>query len=230
MSCELTILMPCLNEEKTLEKCIKKAEKFLIDNNINGEILIADNNSHDNSREIALKNGTRLIIVEKKGYGCALRAGIKNANGRFIIVGDADDSYDFLKMESFIEKFSEGYELVMGNRFKGEIEKGAMPFMNRYIGNPILSYIGKRMYKCSINDFHCGLRGFNRESILNLNLECDGMEFASEMIIKAQINKLKMTEVPINLYKDGRNSKSNLRPLRDGIRHLKILFNYRKAL
>ena len=171
MSCELTILMPCLNEEKTLEKCIKKAEKFLIDNNINGEILIADNNSHDNSREIALKNGTRLIIVEKKGYGCALRAGIKNANGRFIIVGDADDSYDFLKMESFIEKFSEGYELVMGNRFKGEIEKGAMPFMNRYIGTPILSYRGKRMYKCSINDFHCGLRGFNRESILNLNLE-----------------------------------------------------------
>lgn len=230
MNCELTILIPCLNEEKTLEKCIKKAEKFLCDNNINGEILIADNNSVDNSREIALRNGTRLIVVKEKGYGCALREGIKNANGKFIIMGDADDSYDFLNMESFIEKLREGYELVMGNRFKGKIEKGAMPFMNRYIGNPILSYIGKRLYKCSINDFHCGLRGFKRESILNLNLECDGMEFASEMIVKAQINNLKMTEVPINLYKDGRNSKSNLRPIRDGIRHLKILFNYRKML
>ena len=171
---ELTILMPCLNEEETLEKCIKKAKKFLKRSNINGEILIADNGSTDNSIEIAKRNKARVINVKTKGYGSALIAGTKEAYGKYVIMGDSDDSYDFLHLEAFVEKLREGYDLVMGNRFLGGIEDGAMPFSHRYIGNPFLSFLGRLFYKSKIGDFHCGLRGYNREKMLNLNLKCQG--------------------------------------------------------
>ena len=190
---ELTILMPCLNEEETLEVCIKKAKKFLKKNKVSGEILIADNGSTDKSVSIALKNGARVINVKEKGYGSALIAGTKNAYGKYIIMGDSDDSYDFLNLEKFLDKLREGYDLVMGNRFAGGIEKGAMPFSHRYIGVPILSLIGRVFFHSKIYDFHCGLRGYNKKSILKLNLNCTGMEYASEMIVKSEINDLKIT-------------------------------------
>lgn len=223
---ELTILMPCLNEEKTLETCIKKAKTFLKNNNINGEILISDNGSTDNSVKIAKKLKARVVTVSEKGYGSALICGCENANGKYVIMGDSDDSYDFLHLELFMEKLREGYDLVMGNRFKGGIERGAMPFSHKYIGNPVLSFLGRILYKSKIGDFHCGLRGYNRKKILELNLECLGMEYASEMVVKAELNNYKIAEVPTTLKKDGRNCKPHLRTVHDGIRHLKfLLFN-----
>ena len=220
---ELTILMPCLNEERTLEICIKKAFKYLKDNHLKGEVLIADNGSTDNSVKIAKKNKARVIHVLEKGYGSALISGIKESYGKYIIMGDCDDSYDFSNLKEFVSKLRDGYDLVMGNRFKGGIEKGAMPFLHRYIGNPILSFLGRLFYHSKIKDFHCGLRGFNKETILNLNLQCPGMEFASEMVVKAEINNLKITEVPTTLKKDGRNRKPHLNTFKDGFRHLKFL-------
>ena len=220
---ELTILMPCLNEERTIEACIKKANKFLEKSKINGEVLIADNGSDDNSISIALKNNARVIKVEEKGYGSALISGIKEAYGKYVIMGDCDDSYDFLHLDEFVLKLREGYDLVMGDRFKGGIEKGAMPPLHRYIGNPVLSFIGRLFYGSKVRDFHCGLRGFNKEKILSLNLQCLGMEFASEMVVKAELNKLKITQVPTTLKKDGRNRKPHLNSFRDGYRHLCFL-------
>lgn len=220
---ELTILMPCLNEEETLEKCIKKAKKFLKRSNINGEILIADNGSTDNSIEIAKRNKARVINVKTKGYGSALIAGTKEAYGKYVIMGDSDDSYDFLNLDPFVKKLRDGYDLVMGNRFLGGIEDGAMPFSHRYIGNPFLSFLGRLFYKSKIGDFHCGLRGYNREKLLNLNLKCQGMEYASEMVVKAELKKFKITEVPTTLKKDGRSRKPHLNTIRDGFRHLKFL-------
>lgn len=220
---ELTILMPCLNEEETLEKCIKKAKKFLERNNIKGEILIADNGSTDKSIAIAKKNKARVVNVETKGYGSALITGTKEAYGKYVIMGDSDDSYDFLNLESFVEKLREGYDLVIGNRFAGGIEKGAMPFLHKYIGNPVLSFLGRLFYNSKIKDFHCGLRGYNKERILDLNLKCEGMEYASEMIVKAELRNLKIAEVPTTLKKDGRSRKPHLRTFRDGFRHLKFL-------
>ncbi len=220
---ELTILMPCLNEEKTLETCIKKAFSYLKSSKIKGEILIADNGSTDNSLKIAKKNKVRIINVTEKGYGSALIHGIKAANGKFIIMGDCDDSYDFTNLDEFVNKLREGYDLVMGDRFKGGIEKGAMSFSHRYIGNPILSFLGRLFYHSKIKDFHCGLRGFNKEKILTLNLQCPGMEFASEMVVKAEINNLKIAQVPTTLKKDGRDRKPHLNTFRDGFRHLKFL-------
>ena len=220
---ELTILMPCLNEERTIGTCIKKANKFLEKSKINGEVLIADNGSDDNSISIALKNNARVIKVEEKGYGSALISGIKEAYGKYVIMGDCDDSYDFLHLDEFVLKLREGYDLVMGDRFKGGIEKGAMPPLHRYIGNPVLSFIGRLFYGSKVRDFHCGLRGFNKEKILSLNLQCLGMEFASEMVVKAELNKLKITQVPTTLKKDGRNRKPHLNSFRDGYRHLCFL-------
>lgn len=218
--------MPCLNEAETLEICIKKAHKFLNKKKINGEILIADNGSTDGSKKIASKNGARIIDVKEKGYGNALNYGIQNARGEYIIMGDADDSYDFTELDAFMEKFSKGYELVMGNRFKGGIKKGAMPKLHRYIGNPVLSGIGKLLFKSEVSDFHSGLRGFRRQSILDLNLVTTGMEYASEMVVKATLNKLKITEVPVVLYPDGRSRPPHLRSWRDGWRHLTFLLLY----
>ena len=220
---ELTILMPCLNEEETLEKCIKKAKKFLDRSKIKGEILIADNGSTDKSIAIAKKNKARVVNVETKGYGSALIAGTKAAYGKYVIMGDSDDSYDFLNLEPFVEKLREGYDLVMGNRFLGGIEDGAMPFSHRYIGNPFLSFLGRLFYKSKIGDFHCGLRGYNRERMLSLNLKCQGMEYASEMVVKSELKNFKIAEVPTTLKKDGRSRKPHLNTIRDGFRHLKFL-------
>ncbi len=223
---ELTILMPCLNEEETIETCITKAKKFLKKNKVNGEILIADNGSTDNSISIAEKLGARVVHVKEKGYGSALISGCKNALGKYVIMGDSDDSYDFLHLEKFLEKLREGYELVMGNRFAGGIEKGAMPFSHRYIGTPILSLIGRIFFHSKIKDFNCGLRGYNRKKMLELDLNCTGMEYASEMIVKSEINDLKVTEVPTTLKKDGRTRKPHLKTFSDGWRHLNFLLVY----
>jgi len=224
--CELTILMPCLNEAETLEVCIKKAKHFIEENHIDGEILIADNGSTDGSQEIALREGARVISVSEKGYGSALIAGCNAAEGKYVIMGDSDDSYDFLNLMPFVEKLRQGYELVMGNRFAGGIEKGAMPWSHRYIGNPILSFIGRLFFKSWIGDFHCGLRGYNRESIARLNLKTTGMEYASEMVVMSELNHLKITEVPTTLKKDGRSTPPHLRSFHDGWRHLKFLLMY----
>ena len=217
--CELTILMPCLNEAETLAICIKKARKFLNDHQIEGEILIADNGSTDGSQAIAKKEGARLLVVESKGYGSALIAGCQTAQGKYVIMGDSDDSYDFSDLMPFVEKLRDGYELVMGNRFAGGIENGAMPWLHRYIGNPILSFVGRVFFKSWINDFHCGLRGYNRESIMKLNLKTTGMEYASEMVVMSELNHLKITEVPTTLKKDGRSRAPHLRSYYDGWRH-----------
>lgn len=223
---ELTILMPCLNEAETLEICIKKAMSFLTDSNVDGEVLIADNGSTDGSQEIAIRNGARVVNIQQKGYGSALRGGSENARGRYVIMGDADDSYNFLNLMPFLEKLREGYELVMGNRFKGGIEKGAMPPLHKYLGNPVLSFIGRIFYPSDIKDFHCGLRGYNRAAIQSLQLQTTGMEYASEMVVQATLHKLKMIEVPTTLSPDGRTRPPHLRSWRDGWRHLKFLMMY----
>lgn len=223
MEYELTILMPCLNEAETIATCIRKAKQFLTAEKIHGEILVVDNGSTDESKKIAEAHGAKVIQVTKTGYGAALKAGITAAQGRYIVMGDADDSYSFFDLQPFLAKLREGYDLVMGNRFKGGIAKGAMPFLNRYVGNPILSLLGRIFFKSNVGDFHCGLRGFRRDSFLNLNLHGDGMEFASEMVIKATLRQLKITEVPTTLAPDGRSRPPHLRPWRDGWRHLRLL-------
>lgn len=220
---ELTILMPCLNEAETLEVCIQKAKTFLETSGVVGEILIADNGSTDGSVEIAEKCGARVEHVSEKGYGAALIGGCKAAKGKYVIMGDADDSYDFLNLMPFVEKLREGYDLVMGNRFKGGIAKGAMPPLHRYIGNPVLSFIGRLFFSSDIGDFHCGLRGYDREAMLNLDLQTTGMEYASEMVVKATMYGLKIAEVPTTLSPDGRSRAPHLRSFRDGWRHLKFL-------
>lgn len=223
---ELTILMPCLNEEQTITACIQKAQRFLKKENIQGEVLVADNGSCDRSSLLAHAAGARLIHAPVRGYGAAILAGIQQAYGQYVIMGDADDSYDFTALAPFITHLRSGYHLVMGNRFAGNIKPGAMPFLNQYVGNPLLSFLGKYFFKTTINDFHCGLRGFHRETIQQLALTAQGMEFASEMIVKAALYQLKMTEVPIVLFKDGRNGPSHLAKWRDGYRHLRVLLRY----
>lgn len=224
---EVTILMPCLNEEKTIGICIDKSLKFLKNNNINGEILIVDNGSEDKSIEKIKNKKARLIKEEFKGYGSALITGIKNAKGKYVIIGDSDDSYDFNNLMPFIIKLRENNDLVIGNRFKGGIEKGAMPFLHK-LGVPFLTFLGNIIYKTKLGDYHCGLRGFNKEKILNLNLECLGMDFASELIIKSKKANYKIVEIPITLKKDGRGRKSHLRTFKDGMLHVKCLLRYRK--
>ena len=223
---ELTILMPCLNEAETIAVCIKKALSFLSINGIDGEVLISDNGSTDDSVKIAESMGARVIHAPIRGYGGALIAGCQEALGKYVIMGDADDSYDFEHLMPFVEKLREGNDLVMGNRFKGGIENGAMPWSHRYIGNPVLSFIGRLFYKSKIRDFHCGLRGYNRERILNLELHTTGMEYASEMVVKAELAGYKICEVPTTLKKDGRTGAPHLRSFRDGWRHLKFLCMY----
>jgi glycosyltransferase involved in cell wall biosynthesis len=225
-SIHLSIVMPCLNESETLETCIRKANNFLIENEITGEIIVADNGSTDGSQEIASRMGVRLLNIELKGYGSALLGGIEAAQGQFVIMGDADDSYDFSNLHVFINALNEGYDLVMGNRFKGGIMPDAMPFLHRYLGNPVLSGIARLFFHSHIGDFHCGLRGFNKDAILSLNLQTTGMEFASEMIVKATMYGLKIKEVPIILYRDGRTRPPHLRTWTDGWRHLKFLLLY----
>jgi glycosyltransferase involved in cell wall biosynthesis len=220
---ELTILMPCLDEAATLAICIGKAQDYLARSGISGEVVIADNGSTDGSQAIAAAAGARVIPVAARGYGAALQGGIRAARGRCVIMGDADDSYDFSALDGFVAKLREGYALVVGNRFRGGIRPGAMPFLNRYLGNPVLSFIGALLFKTPIADFHCGLRGFDRRAILDLGLVMPGMEFASEMVVKAAMRGLKTAEVPIVLHPDGRGRPPHLRPWRDGWRHLKFL-------
>ena len=220
---EFTILIPCLNEEKTIGICIEKAKEFMRKNNLQGEVLVADNGSTDNSAEIAKTLNARVVHVSKKGYGNALIDGTKSALGKYTIMGDADDSYNFLELEDFISKLREGNELVIGNRYKGKMEKGAMKFSHKYIGTPLISKIAQKLYDINIEDFNCGLRGYDTKKIMELNCNCEGMEYATEMIIKARKNNLKLVEIPINFYKDKREKTSYLRTIRDGIRHLKII-------
>ena len=225
-SIELTILMPCLNEEATLGKCIQKALRGIANNNIHAEVLIADNGSIDKSVAIAENLGARVVHVKNKGYGNALRAGIEAAKGKYIIMGDSDCSYDFGEISAFIERLREGYDLVMGNRFKGGIKKGAMPPLHQYLGNPVLSFIGRLFFMSKIGDFHCGLRGFNRQAIIDIELCTTGMEFSSEMVVKATLNNLKITEVPTFLHPDERNTPPHLNTWSDGWRHLRFLLVY----
>ncbi|MCK5438836.1 MAG: glycosyltransferase family 2 protein [Gemmatimonadetes bacterium] len=221
--CELTILMPCLNEAETLGICIQKASDYLTSRRIEAEVLIADNGSTDGSRDIARDLGARVIPVEERGYGNALIAGIGEAQGRYVIMGDADDSYDFTNLDPFIDRLRCGFHLVMGNRFKGGIEKGAMPFLNRYLGNPTLSFVGRLFFGSNTGDFHCGLRGFDKQAIQRLGLKSGGMEFASEMVGKATLKNLRSSEVPTTLSPDGRSRRPHLRRWRDGWRHLRFL-------
>lgn len=220
---ELTILMPCLNEAETLATCIEKAQRFLRENQVEGEVLIADNGSDDGSLEIARKAGARVIEVPQRGYGAALIAGSEAAYGRYVIMGDADDSYDFLSLMPFLERLRQGDDLVMGNRFRGGIEKGAMPPLHRYLGNPVLSFLGRVFFPSKIGDFHCGLRGYHTEAMQALDLRTTGMEYASEMVVQATLHGLTMSEVPTKLYPDGRTRAPHLRSFRDGWRHLKFL-------
>lgn len=223
---ELTILMPCLNEAETLKICITKAQSFLTRAGVDGEVLIADNGSSDGSQDIARSAGARVIQVQARGYGSALRAGIGAAYGRYVVMGDADDSYSFDKIDAFLERLRAGDDLVMGNRFHGGIDTGAMPFLHRYLGNPVLSYFGRLFFKSDLGDFHCGMRGFSKEAISQLDLRTTGMEFASEMVVRATITALKISEVPTTLSKDGRSRPPHLRTWRDGWRHLKFLLLY----
>jgi len=220
---ELTIVMPCLDEAETLETCIKKASTFLERSGVKGEIVIGDNGSTDGSREIAARAGAMVVDVPVRGYGAALYGAIQAARGKFIIMGDADDSYDFLGLEVFLEKLREGYDLVMGNRFRGGIKPGAMPWKNRYIGNPILSFTGRMLFKSRVGDFHCGLRAFSRDAFNRMDLKTSGMEFATEMIVKSVILGMRICEVPTTLSPDGRSRTPHLRPLRDGWRHLRFM-------
>lgn len=220
---ELTILMPCLNEAETLATCIGKARAFLDRTGIAGEIVIADNGSTDGSRDIATANGARVAPIDERGYGAALAGGIAAARGRFVIMGDADDSYDFSRLDAFVSALRDGADLVMGNRFLGGIAPGAMPWHHRYIGNPVLSAVGRLFFHTPIRDFHCGLRGFSRAAILALKLRTSGMEFASEMVVKATLAQLDVREVATTLDKDGRSRPPHLRSFRDGWRHLRFL-------
>jgi glycosyltransferase involved in cell wall biosynthesis len=223
---ELTVVMPCLNEAETIETCIIKAFKWMNENNVVGEVVIGDNGSTDGSQKMAENLGARVIPVPRKGYGSALMGAIENAKGKYIIMGDSDDSYDFANLGPFVEELRKGKDLVMGNRFKGGIEEGAMPFLHKYLGNPVLSFIGRLFFKCPVGDFHCGLRGFKKEIVNQLDLKTTGMEFASEMVVKATIFKLNITEVPTTLKKDGRSRPPHLRTWRDGWRHLRFLLIY----
>ena len=226
---ELTILLPCLNEAETLASCIAKAQGYLARSGVAGEVLVADNGSTDASPLIAARMGARVIAVGETGYGAALMAGIKAARGRHVIMGDSDDSYDFSRLDGFVEALRGGADLVMGNRFRGGIAPGAMPALHRYLGNPVLSGLGQLLYRTDVGDFHCGLRGISRAAILRLDLRATGMEFASEMVLRASLAGLAIAEVPTTLSPDGRSRPPHLRSWRDGWRHLKLLLMFAPA-
>nr|WP_236599314.1 glycosyltransferase family 2 protein [Ramlibacter monticola] len=215
--------MPCLNEARTVATCIHAARRFLEESGLAGEVLVADNGSTDGSQEQARRAGARVIHVPRRGYGAALLAGIASASGRYVIMGDADESYDFSALQAFVDALRGGAELVMGNRFRGGIAPGAMPALHRYLGNPVLSFVGRLFFRSAIRDFHCGLRGFSRAAINRLGLVSPGMEFASEMVAKAALAGMRIEEVPTTLRPDGRDRPPHLRTWRDGWRHLRFL-------
>ena len=223
---EVTILMPCLNEAETIETCVRKAMSYLESSGIEGEVLISDNGSTDGSQAIAEALGARIVHAPEKGYGAALVTGIAEARGRYIIMGDSDDSYDFSALGPFVERLRSGADLVMGNRFTGGIAKNSMPHLHRYLGNPVLSAVGRIFYRTPVGDFHCGLRGFNAAAIRALKLNTQGMEFASEMVIKSTIMGYRIEEVPTTLSPDGRSRPPHLRSWRDGWLHLKLLMSF----
>src|SRR4030095_17007718 len=225
-TCEVSIVMPCLNEAETVGVCIAKARQSLNDNNVQGEIIVADKGSIDGSQAIASESGARVVHVSAKGYGNALMGGIAAAKGTYVIMGDADDSYDFSNLGPFIAKLREGYQLVMGNRFKGGIKPKAMPPTHKYLGNPVLTAVGRLFFRSPCRDFHCGLRGFDKDAIINLDLRTTGMEFASEMVVKATLHNLRITEVPTVLSPAGRQRPPHLNTWRDGWRHLRFLLLY----
>jgi glycosyltransferase involved in cell wall biosynthesis len=223
---ELSVLMPCLNESLTLRTCIRKALLTISAMGVRGEVLVADNGSTDGSQAIAIEAGARVVPVETRGYGSALRSGIAAARGKYVIMGDADDSYDFTQLADFVNKLDEGYDLVMGNRFKGRILPGAMPPLHRFLGNPGLSWLGRLFFKCPVGDFQCGLRGFRKDAIDQLNLRTLGMEFSTEMVVKATLFNLRIAEIPTVLAPDGRDRPPHLRTWRDGWRYLRFLLLY----
>ena len=220
---EVSFVMPCLNEAETLEGCIRAAQRCIEENGLSAEIVIADNGSTDGSQEIAERCGARVVSIREKGYGSALSGGFSAARGRYLIMGDSDLSYDFGEGMKFVEKLREGHDLVMGSRFLGRIEPGAMPWKHRWIGNPVLSWLGRTLFRTNISDFHCGLRAMTKETFERLNLRTTGMEFASEVVVKASVQNLRVTEVPIVLHPDGRSRPPHLRSWRDGWRHLRFL-------
>ncbi len=225
-SIELTVVMPCLNEAETLAVCVDKAHAALRANDIRGEVVVADNGSTDGSQEIAAAHGARVVPVPLRGYGAALDAGITAAHGRYILMADADDSYDFAHIPRFLAELRNGADLVMGNRFAGGIGPGAMPFLHRYLGNPVLSWMGRTLFQAPISDFHCGMRAFSRTAYQQLGLRTTGMEFASEMVVKSSLLKQRMVEVPTTLQKDGRSRPPHLKTWRDGWRHFRFLLMY----
>ena len=226
---ELSILMPCLNEAETIEVCVRKAKGYLESRDIKGEVVVADNGSTDGSQTLAARCGARVIQVANRGYGAALSAGIRAARGTFVIMGDSDDSYDFSALDPFVYQLRAGNDLVMGNRFRGGIKQNAMPPLHKYLGNPVLTGIGRLLFRCPSGDFHCGLRGFRRDAIQSLHLTSCGMEFASEMIVMATLRNLRITEVPTTLSADGRTRPPHLRSWRDGWRHLRFLLLFSPA-
>jgi glycosyltransferase involved in cell wall biosynthesis len=220
---EVSVVMPCLNEAETLAVCIRKALSYFENSGIHGEVVIADNGSTDGSQQIAKENGARVVPVVERGYGSALQGGIAAARGRYVIMGDADDSYDFATLGPFVEKLREGHDLVMGNRFRGGISPGAMPPLHKYLGNPVLTGIGRLFFRSPVADFHCGLRGFSKAAYERMEVRTTGMEFASEMVVKATLLRMRIIEVPTTLQKDGRSRPPHLRSWRDGWRHLRFL-------
>jgi glycosyltransferase involved in cell wall biosynthesis len=225
-SVELSVVTPCLNEAETLERCIREAQQALRHHGIKGEIIVADNGSTDGSPAIAARMGARVVSIEDRGYGRALMAGIAAARGKYIIMGDADGTYDFAQIPRFLEKLREGCELVMGNRFQGSIEPGAMPPLHRYVGNPLLSQIGSLFFRSPCGDFHCGLRGFSKAAYSRMGLRTRGMEFATEMVVKATLRGMRIAEVPTTLSPSGRSRPPHLRTWRDGWRHLRVMLLY----
>jgi glycosyltransferase involved in cell wall biosynthesis len=223
---KISAVMPCLNEEETIGICIEKAFRCFQKMGAIGEVVVSDNGSVDRSVEIAEKLGARVVRQKIKGYGAALMAGIEAAEGDIIVIADSDDSYDWLTMRSFIEKIEEGYDLVMGNRFKGRIHQGAMPFLHRYFGNPVLSILAKILFRVSVGDFHCGMRAFTKRAYRKMNLRTTGMEFATEMVANSARNGLRVTEIPTVLYPDKRTRPPHLRSFRDGWRHLRFIMTY----
>lgn len=223
---ELSIVMPCLNEQETIGICIWKAKTFLYEYGINGEVVVADNGSTDNSAQIAKNLKARVVHVKEKGYGNSLYHGINSARGKYILIADSDDSYEFLTIFPFLEKLRKGADLVMGNRFAGKIYSNAMPWHHKYIGNPVLSFLGKLFFSTKISDFHCGMRAFTKEAFKKMDLRTVGMEFASEIVVKSYLNKFKIDEIPVELHPDGREGKPHLKSFNDGWRHLRFLFMF----
>jgi len=223
---ELTILMPCLNEAETVGQCVQKAQSFLVQHGVRGEVVVSDNGSQDGSPDIARRSGARVVPVPIRGYGAALIHGSLAASGKYIVMGDSDNSYDFSNLQPFLEELRKGHDLVMGNRLTGGIKPRAMPWMNRWVGTPLLSTLGRLFFHCPVGDFNCGLRAYSAEAFRRMDLRTTGMEFASEMIVKATLLKMRIAEVPIILAPDGRSRPPHLRPWRDGWRHLRFLFMY----